>query len=110
MNSKLTTLRATAPLDAALGKAKFLVGDAFSFSEIIASHALNGGWQLGYLEGFGDLQTYLEPLFAPAPHIGTELTNKGSGAKPAPFVVLPPRLYFPLKTGLRFSRRALMPS
>ena len=87
------------------------MGDAFSYSDIIASKSLTAGWKLGYLGGgFGDLQTYLEPLFTPAQHIGTELTNKGSGVTPDPFVVLPPRLYFPLKTGLRFSRRALMPS
>lgn len=56
--------RGAAVLDEVLGKNDHLVADAFSVTDIIVSYTLNGGRKLGYLEGFSNLQAYLDRMYA----------------------------------------------
>ena len=59
--------RAAAPLDLALGAARYLVEDRFTVTDIIVGYTMNSGRLMGYLDGFANLHGYLDRLFA-RPH------------------------------------------
>ncbi len=56
--------RGAAAMDSALGAADYLVEDRFTVADILAGYTLNGGRKFGYLDGFANLQGYLNRLFA----------------------------------------------
>ena len=56
--------RGAVAMDAALGKADYLVEDHFTVADIIAAYTVNGGRKFGYLSDFSNLQAYLERVFA----------------------------------------------
>lgn len=51
-------------LDDTLANAPFLIGGAFSVTDIIVGWTVNWGRRMGHLEGFSHLSTYLDRLFA----------------------------------------------
>ena len=51
--------RGAAAMDAAIADKSYLVGDAFSVTDIIAGYAVNWGRRQGLLDEFANLNTYL---------------------------------------------------
>lgn len=52
-----------AVLEQVLGERDFLVDDRFSVTDIIVSYAVHFGHELGLLEGFANVQAYLQRLY-----------------------------------------------
>lgn len=56
--------RGAAGLDATLGNSDYLLGDHFTVADIVAGYTVNAARRMHYLEGFSNLQDYINRLLA----------------------------------------------